>query len=280
MTPCDRYRANLAAHIYDDLAADDERALQAHLAGCDGCREEMRGLQRVSLGLRPGVMFPREAEVDWESFARSTVQRATGFRSTSRGARREFSLAGWWSQVFRAPALAAATAGLLILVGAGLGTYGVMRLRTPGPAPAAVAVVERPAEMVIPGAMLANIEQSSARGSARRYLSESRALLMSLIATPIHCEKDTVDIKDERAKALELIRRQRLIADDLQTLPLARAQEICRDLENLFIEIASLNDCARAEQIGELRRLVASRQILLRLDLVADQLKKGTTSDV
>ena len=85
-----------------------------------------------------------------------------------------------------------------------------------------------------------------------------------------------MDIKDERAKALELIRRQRLIADDLQTLPLARAREVCRDLENIFIEIASLNDCAPPSQIADLGRLVASRQLLLRIDLVADQLRKGT----
>ena len=89
-----------------------------------------------------------------------------------------------------------------------------------------------------------------------------------------HCDKDTVDIKDERAKSLELIRRQKLLADDLQTLPLARAQDVCHDLERLLIEIASLNDCARSDQIRELRELVESRQLLLRLQLVNDEMKK------
>jgi putative zinc finger protein len=281
MAPCDRFREDLAAHIYDDLDPAESRALKDHLSGCEACREELRGLQRVSLGLRSEVMFPRESEVDWEALARSTVQRATGFQKRTAAGRGAFSPAALWAALTRAPGLAAASAGLLILAGVALGTFGVLRLAPAGPAPGTVAAPGRSAEMVIPGAMLANIEQSSARGSTSRYLSESRALLMSLIATPIHCEKDSVDIKDERAKALELIRRQRLIADDLETIPLARAKEVCRDLENLFIEIASLNDCARAEQIAELRRLVESRQLMLRLDLVTDQLKKkGTTTDV
>jgi hypothetical protein len=279
MAPCDRFRADLAGHLYADLGDDEERALQAHLLSCVECRDELRSLQTLSLKLRPEVMFPHESEVDWEAFALSTVQRATGFRPGRRRARAASGLVTWCRQVLRAPGLAVASAGLLVLVGVALGTYGVLTFRAPEPLPS-VAELEKPSGMILPGSMLANIERSSAQGSARRYLSESRALLMSLIATPLRCEKDSVDIKDERAKALELIRRQRLIADDLQSLPLARAQEVCRDLESLFIEIASLNDCARAEQISELRKLVASRQLLLRLDLVADQLKKGITSDV
>jgi len=276
MTPCDRFREDLAAHLYGDLLAGEESALQAHLDSCIGCREDLRGLQRVSMEMRPEVMFPREREVDWEAFARSTVHRATGFRPASRRSRGVAGLAEWFRQVVRAPGLATVSATLLVLAGVALGTYGVGTFRGSQPNPSPAEAEKHPG-MILPGSMLANIERSSAQGSTRRYLSESRALLVSLIATPLHCEKDSVDIKDERAKALELIRRQRLIADDLQTLPLARAQEICRDLENLFIEIASLNDCARAEQIGELRKLVASRQLLLRLDLVADQLKKGIT---
>jgi len=282
MTPCDRFREELAAHIYADTAPGEERELQSHLGECAGCREELRALQLVALKLRPEVMFPDESRIDWEAFTRSTVQRATGLRPRAAGASK-FSLSAWWHQVVRAPGLATAAAGLFILIGAGLGTYGVLSFRSPEPPPVSAAqagAAAQPAEMIIPGAMLANMERSSARSGARRYLSESRALLMSLIATPIHCEKGAVDIKDERAKALELIRRQRLIADELQTLPLSRAKDICRDLENLFIEVASLNDCAKAEQIADLRKLVESRQLLLRLNLVDDQLTKGARSDV
>jgi len=283
VTACDQVRGDLAAHIYGDLETEADRALAEHLAGCSACREELRGLQRVAQRLRSEALeaiFPREAEVDWQAFARSTVQRATGYRTRARKDRAQPGLASWWWQVLSAPGWAGAAAGLLLLAGAAAGTYGVLSLRpAEQPAVAAAAALPR-AETLIPGAMLANLEATTARSGTERYLSESRALLLSLLGAPIHCEKDTLDIKDERKKSLELIRRQRLIADDLESLPLARAQDVCRDLERLFVEIASLSDCARAEQIRELRDLVESRRLLLRLDLVADEMKRATARDI
>src|SRR5882672_11708600 len=104
MTPCDRFREELAAHIYADTSPEAERDLQSHLGECAGCRDELRALQLVALKLRPEVMFPDESSIDWEAFTRSTVQRATGSRPR---ASREagFSLAAWWRQVARAPGL-------------------------------------------------------------------------------------------------------------------------------------------------------------------------------
>jgi hypothetical protein len=280
---CDPFRVDLAAHVYGDLSAEETRALEAHLEGCAGCREELRGLQRAAGALGEDVMFPGEAGMDWDAFAASTVQRITGLRGRAAG--KAAGLAAWWHQVLRAPGWAAAAAAMLLVAGVAIGTYGALMITggAAGDTPQVpMARTSRPAlqQVLLPEAMLVDIQNNTARAGTRRYLAESRALLTSLVASPVHCGQENVDISAERAKSLQLIRRQRLIADQLESLPLARAQEVCRDLEQLFLEILSLSDCARAEQILELRRLVESRQLLLRLELLNDEMARSQSLDV
>lgn len=284
MKPCEAIRADLAAYVYGDLAAAEVRDLDEHLEACAGCREELRGLQRASLRLGDGLLFPRESEVDWQAFTRATVQRARGFKAAPGAAEKRvprlIDVSAIWRPIRIVPAWAAAAASFLILFGTALGTWGLL---SRGPDEERANVIAEAAEEPsarIPDAMLADIEESSARNGTQRYLAESRALLVSLLATPIRCENDEIDIRQERQKSIELLRRQRLIADSLEQLPLARAQDVCRDLEELLLEVASLSDCARGDQIGEIRRLVESRRLLLRLELVSDEMKRSVTRDV
>jgi hypothetical protein len=283
---CDACRENLAAYLYDDLEDDARGALERHLAGCAACREEQRGLQRTLLRLRTDAAFPSEAQVDWEAFSRSTVQRATGYKASRKHAPAPETAPRipWWSLLRTTPGWTGAAAGLLVMLGAGL-MYGLMggaavpRDPGTGSVPVIIGTIAEQAPARLPRPMLANIEESSARTSTQKYLSESRGLLMSLLSTTESCGKGMVDIKDDRARALELLRRQKFLEDDLQRLPLARAQDICHDLEGLLLEVASLNDCAPASHLGEIRSLVDERSLLLRLELVRDELKRGSAID-
>jgi len=99
-------------------------------------------------------------------------------------------------------------------------------------------------------------------------------VLVSMMDVNIHCEKGKVDISAERAKATELLRRQRLIAAELNRMPLARAQDVCNDLEKLLLEVASLADCAHDDDIRTIRDLVDKRQILVRMELLSQELAR------
>ncbi len=282
MTSCHNLRADLAAYVYGDLAAADTRALESHLEGCAGCREELRGLQRTAASLGSDLLFPREAEVDWAAFTSRTLRRAAQARST--GARAASGFADWWKQVLRAPGWAAAAAAALLVAGVAVGTWGALTLTgTPEktvPAPQARLEPPEGGEVILPAAMLADIQATTAKAGTQRYLAESRTLLTSLLAIPVKCGDEGVDIAAEREKSLQLLRRQRLIADQLESLPLSRAREVCADLEEFFVEILSLSDCARAEQILELRRHAESRQLMLRLKLLSDEMERRQTQDV
>ena len=277
MTPCERHRENLAAHLYGELEAAESRALQAHLGVCASCREELRGLQRVANLLTDEVLFPHEKEVDWKAFSRATVQRATGFKVA---APRASGFLAWWAQVRHAPVWASAAAALLLAAGAAVGTWGVMSFRSPEQVPVLIQTTPAALQARLPQSMLSDLEASSAREGTQSYLSESRALLLSLLGPPISCDGSTIDIRDERVRSLDLIRRQRLIADDLERLPLARAREVCRDLSLFLMEVASLDDCVTAAQIRNLRDLAESRQLLLRIELLTDEMERGSATNV
>jgi anti-sigma factor RsiW len=284
---CERYRIDLTALLYGDLPREAAAALEKHLEACAGCRDELRDLKSAALSLERTPLSPRESEVDWEAFAAATVQRARGYKAgrAARQAAGGWSLAELWRQpIHLTPAWASVAGALLLVVGVAVGTYGALSLLGPEPIqemPPQVILVPAPEVAArLPQRMFDGIEAHTARAGTERYIADSRALLLSLLASPIRCDKETVDIKDERSRSLQLIRRQRLIADQLEKLPLARAQDVCRDLEQLLLEVIALSDCARAEQILELRDLVERRQLLLRMDLLADEMARSAPRNV
>jgi hypothetical protein len=126
---------------------------------------------------------------------------------------------------------------------------------------------------------LDNLTINLARQNTTRYLNETKAVLVTLLDVNIDCGKDKQDISVERAKAMELLRRQRLIAAELERMPLARAEDVCSDLQRLLLEISSLADCTRADEIRSLRDIVEKKQILVRMELLSQQLARhGGTS--
>jgi len=274
MKPCDAYSdllIDLSCGLLDETQAADCRR---HVASCAACSAEASRLARLMSALTPEAAFPRESEVDWSRFARDTVARATA-QPPGMLAR----LGAWMPQwnLAAAPAWAAAAA-LLVAVSAAV----IMMDR--GPAPPEIASVPAGMEgapddsVFMSEPSIDHLTLNLARENTSRYLTETRAVLVTLLDVNIHCEKGKVDISAERAKANELLRRQRLIASELHRLPLARAKDVCGDLERLLLEISSLADCTRDDEIQTLRDVVDKRQILVRMELLSQELARQEAS--
>jgi len=60
--PCETLAAVLSERRSGELAPDDERALQAHLAGCSRCSEEARALENVLEALVPPEVSAAELQ--------------------------------------------------------------------------------------------------------------------------------------------------------------------------------------------------------------------------
>ena len=271
---CRAAQRALPPRYYGALSAGEEATLARHLSSCAGCAKEWEALRRVLDAAGPANVFPRESEVDWEVFARAVVARARAAASREAitpGAvvgRRRFlpnpnAAAGLWA------GLAAAA-----LVIATLWTLSpTLRRRDGGDGS------PRPPERLTAESARASareIEDRLARRSAARYLSDSRALLMSLVQAPARCRKPGggLDMSLEAERSRQLLRRKNLYEGDLDSLRDQRLAGLLRQLEPVLMQVASLQDCAPAGQIRELRDQIEQRQFLLHIDLVTRDLQR------
>ena len=286
MKPCSDMHDQLVDLHYGMLAPEEEKAIRDHVVSCAVCAAEVETIRTLMGALRADEAFPRESEVNWEAFARVTVARAVapGTAATISPVSDDMPL---WHRLFQSltrpmtvsfsPAMAAISVALLI--GAGVTVYQFMPSGTPGQAidnhqhtPVAV--------ILVPEESLNQLTVNLARNNTARYLDETRAVLLTLMEVPIGCDDETVDITEERVRAARLLRRQRLVATELGRLPLARAKDVTSDLQQILLEISSLADCTRDEEIQTLRDVVEKRQILMRMELLSEELKRRGASHV
>lgn len=280
MSVCEEVRETLLDRRYGllDESAEPARAARSHLLTCRACAAAESQLDSLLGALNAAEAFPRETEVDWDAFSRRTVARAVESDRTARsfqvlpgggpGARPGGS--AWARTTWAAAAALIVTAALGIVV---YQTAAPPRIaESPdGAGPA----VSQPG-VLVPDANIDHLTVNLARNNTARYLMETRAVLVTLLDVGIDCDDDKVDVSAEKAKAMELLRRQRLVANELNRLPLQRAQEVCDDLERLLLEIAALGDCTRNDEIQTLRDVVDERQILVRMELLSQELaRKG-----
>ncbi len=270
---CRAQRQRMPLHFYHLIEGEERRALEDHLARCAACAAAWEATRRALAAVESPAAFPHEAEVDWTEFARATVARAKAAHPVS--AREEDRVAprAWWVLPVRhriavAGGLLAAAATLVVF-------FGIRPRDESGPA---VAVPSPGSPVLTAGADAARvIEVGVARRGAARYLRDSGALLVELVQAPARCRRSdgTLDIALEKERAVNLLRRKNLYLDALGGPRDQRLLALMRQLETVLLQLSSLDDCAGARQIHDLRSEIEERQILLRIDLIAREVEGG-----
>jgi hypothetical protein len=295
---------------YEGLDPESARDFERHLASCPACAAEWARTRLCLDGVDADAAFPRESEVDWGSFARDTAARARRAEAAGRSAMASdrsgvlAGAAGWLRRAVPAAAVRArraAEAAAHLPVPARWGAAAAALLsgitlmmmmdgsRGPQPPPAPVAegrpapgadvapgVSESPGVAAAPeGARF--IEGRLARQGAARYLADSRALLVNLVQSPVPCRRTDgdFDIRIEKRRARELLRRKNLYEGALGGLEDARLAGLVRQLESVLLQVSSLEDCATARQIHDLGEAIERRRILLRIDLMTRDAAEG-----
>ncbi|MBI1950693.1 MAG: hypothetical protein HYS34_04935 [Acidobacteria bacterium] len=272
---CGSTRRALPLRYYAALSDDETAALLLHLSSCGSCASEWESLRQALDAAEPAIVFPRERDVDWDGFARATVARARTAAMSGIDGSRSDAPPAWPGRPFLAlvpaaarwAALAAAAAvAALVLYGWPPREAGTARVHPPpASGPSAESVRESAAV----------IESRLARRGAARYLTDSRVLLLNLVQAPARCRRadGEFDITFEKEKSRELLRRKNLHEGDLDSLRDRRLADLVGQLEAVLIQVASLEDCASARQLHELREQVEKRQILLRIDLMTREMQ-------
>ncbi len=126
--------------------------------------------------------------------------------------------------------------------------------------------------MVASDDLLRRTRLEMAKSDAARYLADSRNLLLSFTGLPVPCEGENVDVSVEREISSRLLRRKQFLDRDLQDVEVARARRVANEVESLLAEIALLENCVPPEKVREIRDLVGQRQLMMRIEMLTDEL--------
>ena len=250
----------LASGVLDGA---DARRLSGHVASCASCQLELEGLKRATRALESDAAFERPLPISSEALRTRVLARiqATPRPSASRPV---FALA---------PALSAAA-----LVGVGLlaGLFAA-RMTTSVEVPAGNAAtdgIEIVADTTANDtAFYERLEKTQVRADAARYLADAQDILVQVRAAA-DCPdspQDSVDVTREAQTSRRLLkRRAALVSGSGETLLAARG--VLEEVEGLLQQVAELPQCTRRSDVDAIARRVDSKNLLMKIDLVAQEL--------
>ena len=264
MISCERLDpAEVELYFYGELDPVGRTRVEAHLGGCEPCRQRLEDLHEIrrALASRPIVDAPPAG--DWSGFMRrldSAVARDAEpsnlrtFEPPNPG-----TLKPWNLRTF--VALAATLA--LITIGALL----AMRFRS---APAGAARVAVSASLPAPAT--ASIEPARVRpdralreGSAE-LLERSKLVILGLATRDPHSRSQ--DWQYERTLAGTLLSDTRLYRQAALQGGVTDVERVMRDLETVLLE-ASMSDRKDPASLERVQRLIAKRDLVVKMQVMA-----------
>ena len=265
MKDCQKIRKNIVAFLYGELGPEDQLRVKAHLDVCLHCREEARELEFVrkeSESLIPGL--PKAmSSVDWETLPgkiADEVLRQDPVPDSSRLKKTWFSLLQ--------PKWRPAYAGLLfgIIIGS-LATYFI--LNSPD------LQVARAPELIFTSDFLEKAELEMARRDTLEYLEKSQYLLLDFIQTPTGISGEMWGDEFALDKARDLLSKKKFIDPQLDKFRMAKAKQICDQIEYLFYEFTQISENLPPEDLKRIQDLIHERQLMLKIKLVKKELKNS-----
>jgi hypothetical protein len=256
-----RYRDRLgllAASALDPREAD---AVLEHAADCESCRVELAMLREVTAGLAKDSAIDRPLPISSDALLTRVLARIGQEASTDAPPR--------WRL---APVL-----GTFGLVGVGL-LAGVLLTRFQAPAETSIADASIADASISDtssndAAFYERLEKTHLRANAARYLAEAQDVLIQVTAAA-DCPdspKDSVDVAREAQTSRTLLkRRAALVSGSGETLIAARG--VMEEVEGLLQQVADLPQCTRRTDVDAIARRVDRRNLLMKIDMVSQEL--------
>jgi len=265
MSDCRSFQNDLAAYLSGDLSGDSERGIKEHLAMCPKCKNEFDHIEKILEGagaLHEDIRKVMDT-IDWDALSGQITQ--TVFEK-ERGARRESKVRSFWRPLFQPrwrPLYAGVAAGLI------LGVVLTLVLIKPG--------AYRPAggaKYYASNEFIDQVELQMAKRDTLDYLERSEYLILDFIQSSPG--KAQFLQKDQAAlQAKDLLSRKRYINQQFDRIQMAKAKEICNQIDLLFLELSQISAELTAEEIAKIQSLVEQKQLLLKIKLLKKEIEKS-----
>ncbi len=257
MSECNEIRESLVLHAEGLLDPAFAARVRTHIDTCAACRAEYEDLSRVTGWLREPALFAPPEDYAWQLLPQTLAARARSVPAAPRWVPTNIGRASWILGV--AATLVLACGGLWI-------AYRSLQVKQLAPA------VQAPLEAPGNQRFLEKIQDAYARQVTARYLEECRDLLLNVVHAEPTCPDEKLDLSVEVAQARELLRRKRLIESELQRPEVARARELCDELETLLVGLSSADRCETRDRLQHMERLMERQRLLLRINVVQAEL--------
>lgn len=266
MRECKKHEKDLVAFLCGELQGNERERFASHIDKCVRCKMELQNIKEIiaSAGsLKPDIEKAM-ASVNWEVLPSKITE--TVFKKAPPSPRK-----GWLERFLGflfLPKLRPVYAGILlgVLIGS-LATFMIFRFPFPK---------ERSeGEFFVSQDFLERIELEMARRETLDYLDKSQYLLLDFVQSSP--EKGREFWKSEFAfqKARNLLSKKKYINPQLKKFQMAKAKEICDQIEFLFYELTQISDQLSEEDLRRIQRLIEENQLLLKIKLLKKELQES-----
>ena len=264
MKECKKYKKEMVAFLSGELPEEKRNLLTDHLEKCPACREEFNDLKQViekADSLQPDIEKVMTS-VDWEKLPLKITEYVYQRKSVLEEKKK---LKKWFyflvQQPLR-PVYAALLAGILI---GSLVTLVIIR-------PSFVKRTER-GEFLVSSYFLEKAELEIARRETLNYLDRSQYLLLDFIQSSPEKGREFWRSEYAHQKTRDLLSQKKYINPQLRKFRMAKAKEICDQIELLFYELIQMSDQLSEEEVQRIQNLIEEKQLLLKIKLLKRELK-------
>ncbi len=264
MKACKKYENDLVAFLYGELEEKKRTSLVSHIEKCAHCQRELQDMKNIiksadSLG--PEIKKAM-ASVDWKTLPSMIADAVLEKAPYSLRKRQIGRFLGFLFQPKLRPVYAGVLLGILI---GSLATLLVFRFPFPG----------TKSEIFISQDFLERVELEIARRETLDYLDKSQYLLLDFVQASPEREKELWKSEWPFQKAKDLLSKKKYINPQLNKFQMAKAKEICDQIEFLFYELTHISDRLSTEDLVRIQRLIEEKQLLLKIKLLRRELQES-----
>lgn len=250
MNDCASVKELIVLYAEGELDPEQVRLMAAHLSECRECFQQAEDVGKLRAWLTDPEIFAPAENDRWRSLPAACARSVAAHRT------RRF-------QVIHGPVRWALPAAAAVLITVGL----VWMARRPNPA---VEMTALPA----PGneAFLGRIESAVTVDATAQYLAQCQDLLVDMLKAEQTCTGNRYDVSFEVARARDLLLRKRILDAELNAPEVARAKDLCDDLESLLVDLSLSQSCETPDRFRSMEHVIEREQLLLRIKLVQSEI--------